>query len=129
MGSISALLTAFYSIRLIYLTFLTNPNSKKEILIYTHESSLNILFPLFFLALGSIFVGYLTKEITLSNIIHPVVPNHIKILPIILSLSGGFCALLLYNRLWGYYVLMGAQGETPYNKNIYHSIYTFLNSA
>lgn len=129
LGSISALLTAFYSIRLIYLTFLTNPNSKKEILIYTHESSLNILFPLFFLALGSIFVGYLTKEITLSNIIHPVVPNHIKILPIILSLSGGFCALLLYNRLWGYYVLMGAQGETPYNKNIYHSIYTFLNSA
>ena len=129
LGSISALLTAFYSIRLIYLTFLTNPNSKKEILIYTHESSLNILFPLFFLALGSIFVGYLTKEITLSNIVHPIIPNHIKILPIILSLSGGFCALLLYNRLWGYYVLMGAQGKTPYNKTIYHSIYTFLNSA
>ena len=129
LGSISALLTAFYSIRLIYLTFLTNPNSKKEVLINAHESSLNILLPLFFLALGSIFVGYLTKEITLSNIVHPIVPNYIKILPVILSLSGGFCALLLYNGLWGFYVLMGAQGETFYNKNIYHSIYTFLNSA
>lgn len=129
LGSLSALLTAFYSIRLIYLTFLTNPNSKKEILIYTHESSLNILFPLFFLALGSIFIGYLTKEITLSNIIHPIIPNHIKILPTILSLSGGSCALLLYNRLWGYHILLGAQGKTLYNKNIYHLIYTFLNSA
>lgn len=129
LGSISALLTAFYSIRLIYFTFLTNPNSKKEVLINAHESSLNILFPLFFLALGSIFVGYLTKEIILSNIIHPIIPNYIKILPVILSLSGGFCALLLYNRLWGYYVLIGAQGETFYNKGIYHSMYTFLNSA
>ena len=132
LGSISALLTAFYSIRLIYLTFLTSPNSKKKTLIYTHESSLNILLPLFFLALGSIFVGYLTKELTLSNIIHPIVPNHIKILPIILSLSGGFCALLLYNRLWGYYHgLHGLRGplKSPYNKNIYHPIYTFLNSA
>ena len=127
LGSLSALLTAFYSIRLIYLTFLTNPNSKKETLIYSHESSLNILFPLFFLALGSIFIGYLTKEITLSNIIHPVVPNHIKILPTILSLSGGFCALLLYNRLWSYYSAFGR--ETLYNKDIYHSMYTFLNSA
>ena len=129
LGSLSALLTAFYSIRLIYLTFLTNSNSKKEILIYAHESSLNILFPLFLLALGSIFMGYLAKEITLSNIVHPIIPNYIKILPTILSLSGGLCALLLYNRFWGYYILMGAQGETPLNKNIYHFMYTFLNSA
>ena len=99
LGSISALFTAFYSIRLIYLTFLTNPNSKKEVLINGHESSLNILLPLFFLALGSIFVGYLAKEITLTNIVHPIVPNYIKILPVILSLSGGLSALLLYNGL------------------------------
>lgn len=129
LGGLSALLTAFYSIRLIYLTFLTNPNSKKETLIYTHEPSLNTLFPLFLLALGSIFVGYLTKEITLSNIIHPIIPNYIKILPTILSLSGGFCALLLYNRSWGYYILTGAQKGAPLNKNIHHFIYTFFNSA
>ena len=123
LGSISALLTAFYSIRLIYLTFLTNPNSKKEVLINGHESSLNILLPLFFLALGSIFVGYLTKEITLTNIVHPIVPNHIKILPVILSLLGGLCALLLYNGLWAFYALTGGASRG------YHSIYTFLNSA
>ena len=34
-----------------------------------HESSLNITFPLLLLAFGSIFVGYLAKEITLSNVI------------------------------------------------------------
>lgn len=125
LGSISALFTAFYSIRLIYLTFLTNPNSKKEVLINGHESSLNILLPLFFLALGSIFVGYLAKEITLTNIVHPIVPNYIKILPVILSLSGGLSALLLYNGLWAFYVLTGGASRGY----IYHSIYTFLNSA
>lgn len=39
LGSFSALLTAFYSIRLVYLTFITNTNSKREALMGTHEPS------------------------------------------------------------------------------------------
>ena len=141
LGSISALLTAFYSIRLIYLTFLTNSNSKKNFLISTHESSLNILIPLFFLALGSIFIGYLTKELTLSNVIHPIIPNHIKIMPILLSLLGGSCALYLYNILWLYpFELEDFKSNKSRISHDYitkpenlpfrsHALYTFLNSA
>ena len=50
----------------VRLTFITNSNSKKEVLMGVHESSLNITFPLLLLAFGSIFVGYLVKEITHS---------------------------------------------------------------
>jgi NADH-ubiquinone oxidoreductase chain 5 len=39
LGVFSALLTAYYSIRLIYLTFISNSNTKKEVLMKAHESS------------------------------------------------------------------------------------------
>ena len=57
LGSFSALLTAFYSIRLIYLAFITNTNSKKEVFMGVHEPSLNITIPLVLLAFGSIGAG------------------------------------------------------------------------
>lgn len=92
LGSLSALLTAFYSTRLIYLTFFTNTNSRKEALVGIHEPSFNIIYPLIFLAFGSIFIGYLGKEMIISNIIHPIVPGYIKTFPLILSLFGGILA-------------------------------------
>ena len=46
------------------------------------ESSLNISFPLFLLAFASVFVGFLVKEMVLSNTIYPMVPNFIKIAPL-----------------------------------------------
>ena len=58
-----------------------------------HESSLNITFPLLLLAFGSIFVGYLAKEITLSNVIPPIVSNSIKMIPLLFSLFGPFLLL------------------------------------
>ena len=97
MGSFSALLTAFYSVRLIYLTFITNTNANKGVFRGVDESSLNITFPLLLLGFGSIFVGYLAKEVVLSNIINPVVSNFIKITPFVLSLLGMFLAFIIYS--------------------------------
>lgn len=97
MGSFSALLTAFYSVRLIYLTFITNTNVNKGIFRGVDESSSNITLPLLFLGFGSIFVGYLAKEVVLSNTIGPVVTNFIKITPFVLSLLGMFFAFIVYS--------------------------------
>uniref|UniRef100_A0AAU8HN85 NADH-ubiquinone oxidoreductase chain 5 n=1 Tax=Porifera sp. TaxID=3140030 RepID=A0AAU8HN85_9METZ len=126
LGSFSALLTAFYSIRLIYLTFIIETNSKKEVLMGVHESSWNITFPLFLLAIGSIFVGYLAKEIALSNIVSPIISNSVKIIPLLLSLFGALLAFMLYNsiRNWNSFGLTMSIGS-----KIYHIIYTFFNSA
>ncbi len=109
LGSFSALLTAFYSVRLIYLTFLTNTNANVGVFREVQESSLNIILPLLLLGLGSIFVGYLAKEAIIPHIINPVVPNYIKILPFVLSLFG-ILGVIKINKLL---VL----------------IYTFFNSA
>ena len=63
LGLISAFFTAFYSFRLIYLTFLNNSNIPKPSIKYLHESSILMLIPLFILGVGSIFIGYLTKDL------------------------------------------------------------------
>nr|YP_010872573.1 NADH dehydrogenase subunit 5 [Antipathozoanthus remengesaui]YP_010872586.1 NADH dehydrogenase subunit 5 [Antipathozoanthus obscurus]WGU49974.1 NADH dehydrogenase subunit 5 [Antipathozoanthus remengesaui]WGU49987.1 NADH dehydrogenase subunit 5 [Antipathozoanthus obscurus] len=95
----SALLTAFYSIRLIYLTFIADTSSKKEVFMRAHEGSWNLTLPLILLALGSIFVGYLTKEVLWSfqATLPPIIPISIKLLPVIFSFFGATSAFVLYH--------------------------------
>lgn len=98
MGGFSALLTTLYSIRLVYLTFLSNTNSRKAIFRRVHEGSWNLVLPLIILALGSLFVGYLAKEVVWSFQITfpPIVPVFIKLLPVFLSLGGAALVIVLY---------------------------------
>nr|YP_009758587.1 NADH dehydrogenase subunit 5 [Haloclava producta]QIN90405.1 NADH dehydrogenase subunit 5 [Haloclava producta] len=99
LGVFSALLTAAYSFRLVYLTFISNTNAKKEVFSHAHEGSWNLTLPLILLALGSIFVGYLTKEIIWSFQItlSPIIPTSIKLMPVIFSLFGAGTAVVLYH--------------------------------
>jgi len=55
-------MTAFYSMRLIYLTFLTDTNATQSTLKGSHENPLEMSIPLVLLGLGSIFVGYIFKD-------------------------------------------------------------------
>nr|QJS34652.1 NADH dehydrogenase subunit 5 [Stichopathes sp. n. NB-2020] len=99
LGVFSALLTAFYSIRLVYLTFISDTNSRKEIFIHAHEGSWNLTLPLILLALGSLFVGYLTKEVIWSfqATLPPIIPISIKLMPVVFSLLGAALAIVLYH--------------------------------
>jgi proton-translocating NADH-quinone oxidoreductase chain L len=63
LGSMAAFFTAFYSIRLIYLTFLTNPNGSRVILTKAHESAWPMSLALALLAIPSIFIGYTSKDL------------------------------------------------------------------
>jgi NADH-ubiquinone oxidoreductase chain 5 len=63
LGSIAVFFTSFYSFRLIYLTFINNCNVPRPLLKNIHESSLLILLPLVVLAIGSLFIGYMTRDI------------------------------------------------------------------
>nr|YP_009295537.1 NADH dehydrogenase subunit 5 [Mastocarpus papillatus]AOL58021.1 NADH dehydrogenase subunit 5 [Mastocarpus papillatus] len=113
LGSMSVFLTSFYSFRLIYLTFLNNSNLTKTLLHSVHESSLVMSLPLIVLGVGSIFVGYLAKDLFVglgtnfwgSSIL--ILPNHnnfieaerlsilIKWLPFTLSASAVLVATFL----------------------------------
>ena len=115
LGCLAAFLTAFYSWRVLLLTFHGNFNSSKEVLDHVHESPFVMLIPLFVLALGAIFsgwyfyndfVGYNWKEFWGNSIfisekhkafkLAHYVPLWVKYLPIFLAILGILCAYLFY---------------------------------
>jgi NADH-quinone oxidoreductase subunit L len=57
MGILAAVFTAFYSWRLIILTFHGKPKASKEVMDHVHESPLNMTVPLAVLALGALASG------------------------------------------------------------------------
>ena len=61
-GCLAAVLTAFYSWRLIYLTFHGDFKGNKSTYDKIHESPLVMLLPLFILAFGAVFSGWFFKE-------------------------------------------------------------------
>nr|UVF63022.1 NADH dehydrogenase subunit 5 [Synarthrophyton patena] len=106
LGNLSVFFTSFYSFRLIYLTFINNSNISRITVSKIHESSFLMTIPLIILALGSIFIGFLTKDFFIglgtnfwgSSIL--ILPEHlifveseflsikIKWLPFVLSFFG-----------------------------------------
>ena len=73
-ATIGAMFTTLYSVKVLYLTFLTNPNgpSVNYVIIplgsrmlskQAHESDIFMSLPLIILAVFSIFFGYITKDI------------------------------------------------------------------
>ena len=114
LGTCAAFLTAFYSMRLTYLTFLANPNGYKHVISKAYDSSYAIITPLFLLTIPSIFIGYYTKDMIIglgtdfwgnSIYVWPSNMNRIdsefisqiwKLLPVIFSLLGTISAYILY---------------------------------
>lgn len=138
LGSCGAFLTAFYSTRLLHLTFLSEPNGYKKILCSAYDSSYRILFSLVVLSVPSIFIGYLTKDMIIGlgtdfwgNAIynHPENMNLIdaefidhkyKLLPVILSLTGFLLSYIFYSF---FYNILFRIKLSHFGKKIY----TFLN--
>ncbi|EAU40388.1 NADH dehydrogenase subunit L [Fulvimarina pelagi HTCC2506] len=59
---IAALLTSFYSWRLIFLTFHGKPRASADVMHHVHESPSVMIVPLFFLAAGAILAGLLFEH-------------------------------------------------------------------
>ncbi len=62
MGVAAALMTSFYSWRLIFMTFFGESRASKEVQDHVHESPQVMLAPLYVLALGALVSGFLFKE-------------------------------------------------------------------
>jgi NADH-ubiquinone oxidoreductase chain 5 len=62
LGTIAAFFTAFYSMRLLYLTFLSEPMGYRPVIEGAHESPFNMTLPLGLLSIGSIFIGYVSRD-------------------------------------------------------------------
>ena len=138
LGTLGAFLTAFYSMRLLYLTFLAKPNGYRQIICNAYDSSYQIITALICLSIPSIFAGYFLKDMFIglgssfwgnSLFVLPQNQNMIdaefiihsfKILPLVFSLSGAFLSYLLYTN--GYRFLFQLKLSKGGN-----AIYQFLN--
>jgi NADH-ubiquinone oxidoreductase chain 5 len=60
---IGAIFTSLYSLKILFLTFLSNPNGSLKYYKNAHEGDIFMSLPLVILAIFSIFFGFITKEI------------------------------------------------------------------
>ena len=115
LGTIAAFCTAFYSIRLLYLVFLSQPNGNRVIIKNAHEPSWKMALPLCLLCFFSINIGYLSKEIFIgfgtdfwgsalfilpSNYIlidSEFIPVFFKIMPLVFTFLGSILSFILYS--------------------------------
>jgi len=111
---IAAIFTTLYSIKVLYLTFLANPNGSFNSYKIAHESDIYMSIPLIILALFSVFFGFLTKDIFIGlgtgffmdnslyiNPYHEItietefaVPTFFKLLPLFCTIFFTFLSIL-----------------------------------
>ena len=111
---IAAIFTTLYSIKVLYLTFLANPNGPFNNYKIAHESDIYMSVPLIILALFSVFFGFLTKDIFIGlgtgffidnslyiNPYHEItietefaVPSLFKLLPLFCTIFFTFLSIL-----------------------------------
>lgn len=70
LGVFAALLTAFYSWRLTFMTFHGKPKASNEVLSHVHDSPASMMVPLVLLAIGAIFAGFAFNDLFLPHHIH-----------------------------------------------------------
>ena len=119
-ATIGAMFTTLYSVKVLYLTFITNPNGPLANYKKAHEGDIFMSLPLIILAVFSIFFGYITKDIFIglasnfyadnSLFIHPLheimletefaVPTFFKLLPLLLTVILSVVSLILSEYLF-----------------------------
>jgi NADH-ubiquinone oxidoreductase chain 5 len=139
-ATIGAMFTTLYSVKVLFLTFLTNPNGPLINYKQAHEGDIFISLPLIILAVFSIFFGYITKDIFLglgsdffidnSLFIHPsheilldtefAVPVLFKLLPLILTIISTIISIVL-SEYFSKFLIYFKFSKLGYN------IYSFFN--
>jgi NADH-ubiquinone oxidoreductase chain 5 len=118
-ATIGAMFTTLYSVKVLYLTFLTNPNGPLINYKQAHEGDIFMSLPLMVLAVFSIFFGFITKDVFIglgsgffsdnALFIHPSheilldtefgVPTFFKLLPLIFTISLSVVSIILSEYL------------------------------
>ncbi len=148
MGVIAAFLTAFYSWRLLFMTFHGKARASEKVMAHAHEAPKVMMIPLLLLAVGAMFSGFLAYDLLVgegstfwgdSLLVLPAndsvaaahhVPLWVKILPTAIGLAGILLA-------WWFYIkrpaiperLAGAHRELHLfllNKWYFDELYDFL---
>ena len=137
LGIAAALMTAFYSWRLLFLTFHGKPRMDKEIYDHAHESPVVMLVPLGVLTLGALFAGVgfhewfighdraefwgkallVLQQYDTIEAAHHYTPLWVKLAPLVVGLIGIAMAYI------GYIMMPGLPGRIA---GTFPRIYKFL---
>ncbi len=150
LGTITASLTAFYSVRLINIIYFTVPKGKQNQYIHIHSLSgieyFTVVLPLSLLSLFAIFLGFVCSDSVNvgsdffgnSLFYHPhnihiieaefSLPIYIKLLPTVLSILGALLAFYLYHFSSQYIRDLTLSNIFTNKNSLGRVIYTFLNS-
>ncbi|MBP2312407.1 NADH-quinone oxidoreductase subunit L [Azospirillum soli] len=150
LGIAAAFLTAFYSWRLLFMTFHGKPRMAKSVFDHAHESPIVMLIPLAVLALGALFAGvgfhnwfighdmahFWGKAILVlqdNNSIeaaHHHTPGWVKLAPLVVGLIGIALAYIAYMAMPGLPAKAAATfrgvHQFLYNKWYFDELYDFL---
>lgn len=115
LGLLAALLTAFYSWRLLFMTFHGAPRADEKTMAHVHESPMVMIIPLLVLAIGAVLAGWLMYGNFVGDAsaqfwghailildVHPAmenahhVPAWVKYSPLVVGGAGILLAWLLY---------------------------------
>ena len=147
LGILAAFLTAFYSWRLLFLTFHGKPRADERVMAHVHEAPAVMWVPLVGLAIGAVVIGYLMLPMVATDIDFwgtsiLVLPNHnaleeahhvdfwVKALPMavgVLGIAGAFLFYVLRPDLPG---VLASRARPVYlfllNKWYFDELYDFL---
>ena len=143
LGILTAFLTAFYSWRLLFLTFHGKSRADHHTLEHVHESPLVMLLPCAFLAIGAVCAGALAyswfigegevgfwrdallilpNHDTIARAHHGGVPEWAEVLPTVVAVGGIFVAFLFY-MVWTGLPRFFAVGFKPVHTFLYNHWY------
>lgn len=117
LGLITAFFTAFYSFRLLHLAFYGSSRSPRVYLLNAHELTPRMAFSLAVLSIGSIFLGYIARDLFIgfgtefwngsiyhspalagSQLVGEFLPFYIKILPFVGSMISVVMVFVLSSK-------------------------------
>jgi NADH-ubiquinone oxidoreductase chain 5 len=133
-ATIGAMFTTLYSAKVLYLTFLTNPNGPVVNYNNAHEGNIFMSIPLIVLAIFSIFFGYISKDTFIgvgtgffsdnSIFIHPAheivletefaVPTLFKLLPLFFTITLSIL-FILYSEVYTKSIIEFKYSRLGYN--------------
>jgi NADH-quinone oxidoreductase subunit L len=148
MGILAAFMTAFYSWRLLFMTFHGESRAPKKVLDHAHESPWVMLGPLVVLSVGAVLAGWIGYDAFVgdsrlafwgqsivqgeNDVIYAAhhVPLWVKLLPLLVAVSGIGLAYLMYMarpELPGRVVAsIRPVWQFVYNKWYFDELYAFL---
>jgi len=149
MGVLAAFMTAFYSMRLLFMTFHGKPRASEKVMKHVHDAPMVMAVPLLILALGAIFAGWAFSDLFIgqgyeefwrqSLFVLPAhgaleashhVPLAVKLTPTVMMGLGFFLAWLFYVRRPDFPAVLARVHQPIYrfllNKWYFDELYDFV---